>query len=100
MFDPFLKRDDVRGRSPRGERGLKFNKRLAKGILVGRSPRGERGLKFQRGTEDHLVEQSLPARGAWIEIPAGTTARPGWPTSLPARGAWIEIWQRHSWGSG
>ena len=33
---------------------------------------------------------SLPARGAWIEI---TMSKPNehWLTSLPARGAWIEI---------
>ena len=35
-------------------------------------------------------EQSLPARGAWIEIPdSGPQA--GGAKSLPLRGAWIEI---------
>ena len=37
--------------------------------------------------------QSLPARGAWIEIPRGSHGTiPG--SSLPARGAWIEISRR------
>ena len=34
--------------------------------------------------------QSLPARGAWIEIPTYTLYMRPLP-SLPARGAWIEI---------
>ena len=33
---------------------------------------------------------SLPARGAWIEIP-GPAVPFAWRRSLPARGAWIEI---------
>ena len=36
--------------------------------------------------------ESLPSRGAWIEIPSTVqplTAQP----SLPSRGAWIEIFQ-------
>ena len=42
--------------------------------------------------------QSLPVRGAWIEI---STARPTQlpRRSLPVRGAWIEIWkynERHA----
>ena len=38
------------------------------GSNTGRSPRGERGLKYA-GAEDDLVEStSLPPRGAWIEI--------------------------------
>ncbi len=34
------------GRSPRGERGLKFTKKAAFDAEKRRSPRGERGLKF------------------------------------------------------
>ena len=34
--------------------------------------------------------ESLPARGAWIEILRRTIQAPGL-MSLPARGAWIEI---------
>ena len=40
---------------------------------------------------DH--EQSLPARGAWIEI-ASQIAQDTERMSLPARGAWIEISSR------
>ena len=36
------------------------------------------------------MTQSLPPRGAWIEI-APTPSRPARPRSLPPRGAWIEI---------
>ena len=36
-----------RGRSPSGERGLKFCVRAAGGLVVGRSPSGERGLKYR-----------------------------------------------------
>ena len=35
--------------------------------------------------------QSLPARGAWIEISGGWILHPLPGLSLPARGAWIEI---------
>ena len=34
------------GRSPHGERGLKYGSRQAVGRAYGRSPHGERGLKF------------------------------------------------------
>ena len=33
-----------------------------------RSPRGERGLKFQRVLRHVRAVLSLPTRGAWIEI--------------------------------
>ena len=36
------------GRSPYGERGLKYEVRRVGHVLVGRSPYGERGLKSQR----------------------------------------------------
>mgnify|MGYP006887460809 CR=1 FL=1 len=44
------------------------------GIETGRSPCGERGLKFLRrwGTPQYCA--SLPVRGAWIEISASATA--------------------------
>ena len=35
----------------------------------GRSPHGERGLKYEGQHGDHRLHQSLPSRGAWIEIP-------------------------------
>ena len=55
-----------------------------------RSPRGERGLKLDRAFPDTETGESLPSRGAWIEILwlCGED-RPG--RSLPSRGAWIEI---------
>ena len=55
-----------------------------------RSPRGERGLKYKLILSTCSAHQSLPARGAWIEI---RRLRPltRSDTSLPARGAWIEI---------
>ena len=79
---------------------------------LGRSPRGERGLKYHSRECSASRLPSLPARGAWIEISAlflrlfsgawieiasasvriATTR----PRSLPARGAWIEIIQANS----
>ena len=57
---------------------------------MGRSPHGERGLKLNiKGADNELVA-SLPAWGAWIEIPK--VCPPGKNSkSLPAWGAWIEI---------
>ena len=55
-----------------------------------RSPHGERGLKYSGAEENERVEMSLPSRGAWIEIPV--SRQPGGRRlSLPSRGAWIEI---------
>ena len=39
-----------------------------KGSLSGRSPCGERGLKFAHLGEQAILNKSLPMRGAWIEI--------------------------------
>ena len=33
-----------------------------------RSPRGERGLKYECALIDNQIYVSLPTRGAWIEI--------------------------------
>lgn len=35
--------------------------------------------------------QSLPARGAWIEMGGGMRQRPAGRRVAPRRGAWIEI---------
>ena len=35
---------------------------------IGRSPHGERGLKFLGLQREKSDSQSLPARGAWIEM--------------------------------
>ena len=83
-------RTDAR-RSPCGERGLKCPENGGRPDEPCRSPCGERGLKFLRLVLlDEIVHQSLPVRGAWIEIStrrAGASRR----RSLPVRGAWIEI---------
>ena len=60
---------------------------------LGRSPHGERGLKFPRRPTPWSSGKSLPSRGAWIEIPTMSRSFPGM-MSLPSRGAWIEI--RHT----
>ena len=59
--------------------------------LCSRSPQGERGLKYGVEQVSHGVCQSLPARGAWIEIGRNRQRTPAAVRSLPARGAWIEI---------
>ena len=104
-------------RSPSGERGLKLQIEPVVRALVGRSPSGERGLKFRSGHRQLVRDQSLPIRGAWIEITTSTPARSttgsrspsgerglksvvpwvgvAWTVSLPIRGAWIEIYTRH-----
>ena len=43
----------------------------------GRSPHGERGLKYNYNYSDNSTTKSLPSRGAWIEIAALGTAREG-----------------------
>ena len=55
-------------RSPRGERGLKCEVPPIISAEPGRSPRGERGLKYRGAQEPASKNQSLPPRGAWIEI--------------------------------
>ena len=42
-------------------------------MACGRSPSGERGLKFVREQWPERVDESLPIRGAWIEIPTTRT---------------------------
>ena len=37
-------------------------------LIIGRSPHGERGLKYE-STDEYLIDnESLPPRGAWIEM--------------------------------
>ena len=57
---------------------------------AGRSPCGERGLKFSVATIVLFLLESLPVRGAWIEIWIPSRLRRT-ASSLPVRGAWIEI---------
>ena len=79
------------GRSPHGERGLKYLRHFRKMGFYGRSPHGERGLKFVVEIERGLHNESLPPRGAWIEITLRFIHYLRFQQSLPPRGAWIEI---------
>jgi len=58
------------GRSPHGERGLKSSNCCDICIfnISRRSPHGERGLKSEKSEYVMNMVQSLPTRGAWIEI--------------------------------
>ena len=61
-------------------------------LKSGRSPRGERGLKFGFLLSDgQSVQGSLPPRGAWIEMSRTFACLLVKLKSLPPRGAWIEI---------
>ena len=83
--------DFCAGRSPCGERGLKFCRaRRNCQSPKRRSPCGERGLKSSPRRLTPLTSASLPVRGAWIEIQVIVTPN-AFCTSLPVRGAWIEI---------
>ena len=78
------------GRSPHGERGLKFLQKIL--VLFRCRSLPARGAWIEIGAdrvELHAV-LSLPARGAWIEMARPRRCRCG-TRSLPARGAWIEI---------
>ena len=56
------------GRSPCGERGLKYAGDRGHQEHLRRSPCGERGLKFREKAAVERLFKSLPVRGAWIEI--------------------------------
>ena len=56
-------------RSPCGERGLKLRGAMWRFGSISRSPCGERGLKSWRIKCSLASGESLPVRGAWIEIP-------------------------------
>ena len=56
------------GRSPHGERGLKYYFGGISFTEARRSPHGERGLKFSSIEQLPFDEKSLPTRGAWIEM--------------------------------
>ena len=100
-------------RSPCGERGLKCADWGLRPLCGSRSPCGERGLKLINQRETPRACQSLPVRGAWVEIsaPSDGKAKPSRRSpcgerglkfravlanlhklgSLPVRGAWVEI---------
>ena len=106
--------DGHSGRSPCGERGLKYfvvrevliqapslpvrgawieilRAYLNGEFLRRRSPCGERGLKSLFSGRERRKSRSLPVRGAWIEIISIRRARTFRTRSLPVRGAWIEM---------
>ena len=56
----------------------------------GRSPQGERGLKYLIKATIQFMVLSLSARRAWIEISTKRKCRAS-KASLSARRAWIEI---------
>ena len=58
----------------------------------GRSPHGERGLKFIEQTRStYTNSRSLSSRRAWIEIPGVHPIRYAGEVSLSSRRAWIEM---------
>ena len=58
----------LQSRSPHGERGLKSCGPASTVIAMCRSPHGERGLKLTSLRRSLSPPESLPTRGAWIEI--------------------------------
>ena len=65
----FIRRKGESRRSPCGERGLKCSRRgLQNFCCRSRSPCGERGLKSYVRREAIELVESLPVRGAWIEM--------------------------------
>ena len=109
---------ETKGRSPYGERGLKFigDMALQKDVVSlslrrawieiartweptrrpdGRSPYGERGLKSRLALHRPTARLSLSLRRAWIEI-APHYHCSKCESSLSLRRAWIEIPARYS----
>jgi len=60
-------------------------------VCLCRSPRGERGLKSATLAKSCRSSESLPPRGAWIEMRPSLVPSLGHTSSLPPRGVWIEI---------
>ena len=73
------------------ERGLKLDEPAQQVHQArGRSPCGERGLKFGSPLPQCSGSPSLPVRGAWVEIICRMLERI-LSASLPVQGAWVEI---------
>ena len=87
-YTPFFKHS---GRSPRGERGLKFRHHLKGGAVVSSLPSRGAWIEIPPLRRTICGHLSLPSRGAWIEIRRPAGRRYAHPPSLPSRGAWIEI---------
>ena len=81
------------GRSPYGERGLKYGAGRPAAFGPSRSPYGERGLKYHVAGEALHRVPSLSLRRAWIEI-VRMRSSIVLATSLSLRRAWIEITTR------
>ena len=92
IINKCIRRSKTKGRSPHGERGLKFRTILYKiAKVICRSPHGERGLKSSSCSIYLNGISSLSSRRAWIEIRC--TVCCGILTwSLSSRRAWIEIY--------
>lgn len=58
-------------------------------------PMRERGLKFDFVRNLKEGSESLPMRGAWIEMYMSSLCASS-AMSLPMRGVWIEILKKHS----
>ena len=82
------------GRSPLGQRGLKFARTFTANVMPGRSPLGLRGLKFTAGLTENVDNWSQPTRAAWIEIRLINLPQPQEVVSQPTRAAWIEIFNK------
>ena len=79
------------GRSPHGERGLKFEAGLqCQQVRLRRSPHGERGLKSYRSPVTQKSCRSLSSWRAWIEMEADAKNLLRL-MSLSSWRAWIEI---------
>ena len=78
------------GRSPCGERGLKYDYIIAlSGAIMSLPVRGA-WIEIKSDKRELIEALSLPVRGAWIEISAVALSQKI-VASLPVRGAWIEI---------
>ena len=68
------------GRSPHGERGLKYLLETARTIRKGRSPHGERGLKWiqrNRNIYENYGRSPHGERGLKLGVTEGHTSRSG-----------------------
>ena len=63
----------LEGRSPHGERGLKYSEIGSKECVPSRSPHGERGLKYKILGGELVGFGSLSSWRAWIEMSIGFT---------------------------
>ena len=59
--------------------------------IMSRSPRGERGLKYQISCILKSISKSLPSRGARVEMLSSCLPACRRRRSLPSRGARVEI---------